>query len=300
MFQMFKGETAIFFGTLFIILSSITLASIILMKLKRDKDLFELKERIKSWWGMAIIFCITTLFNPTISLFTLGILCFLALREFFSLIQTNRLEQFIYFWAYLSIPFQLYWIHIEWYGMFIIFIPIYVFLFLPFMLILTGKTKGFVSNIGTIQWGLMLMVFGLTHMAYITKLSPETGGLLILYLVVLTQVNDVIQFLWTKFIGGKTLFPKLNTNTTFGGIMISLFSTLLVSYFIYPIFTPMSLKFALISSFLISFTGTIGRLTIATVKLDLNFKKKNSTLNKIDSLSYTAPIFFHFIRYFFF
>ncbi|WP_419671256.1 hypothetical protein [Aliarcobacter butzleri] len=68
------------------------------------------------------------------------------------------------FWAYLSIPLQYYWISIGWYGMFIIFIPVYLFLFIPIRLVLIGETSGFIKSASIIQWATMLTVFSISHM----------------------------------------------------------------------------------------------------------------------------------------
>ncbi len=54
--------------------------------------------------------------------------------------------------------------------MFIIFIPIYMFLFIPLRLLLAKETEGFLKSVGTIQWGLMMTVFALSHMAYLLSL----------------------------------------------------------------------------------------------------------------------------------
>ena len=56
------------------------------------------------------------------------VLTFFTLKEYFSMIKTRKADRRLFLWAYLTIPVQFYWIYIEWYGMFIVFIPIYVFL----------------------------------------------------------------------------------------------------------------------------------------------------------------------------
>lgn len=112
-------------------LSVIHLIYLAVSRLQKDKDYTGIGFRIKTWWGMLFIFCLATLFNAVVSLLSLMVLCFFSLKEYFSMIRTRKADRRLFLWAYLAIPLQFYWIYIEWYGMFIVFIPVYVFLLLP-------------------------------------------------------------------------------------------------------------------------------------------------------------------------
>ena len=108
--------------------------------------------------------------------------------------------------AYLAIPLQFYWAAIDWYGMFIVFIPVWMFLFFPALMALRGETQGFLRAVGTLSWGLMMTVFTLSHMAMLLVSgdaeNPIAGGLgLLFFLVMLTQFNDVAQYTWGKLTG---------------------------------------------------------------------------------------------------
>ena len=131
---------------------------------------------------------------------------FLALKEYFSIIPTRRADRRVLFWAYLAVPVQYLWVWQGWYGMFIIFIPVYMFLFMPLRMITLGETQGFLKAAGTLHWGLMTTVFSLSHAAYLMALptatnTPAGGGGLLLFLMFLTQFNDVMQFVWGKLFG---------------------------------------------------------------------------------------------------
>ena len=107
--------------------------------------------------------------------------------------------------AYLAIPIQFYWAAIDWYGMFIVFVPVWMFLFFPALMALNGETQGFLRAVGTLSWGLMMTVFTLSHMAWLLvsgdKINPIAGGVgLLFFLVVLTQFNDVAQYTWGKLL----------------------------------------------------------------------------------------------------
>ena len=94
-----------------------------------------------------------------------------------------------------------------------------MFLFIPFRLLLSKQTEGFLKSVGTIQWGLMITVFALSHLAYLLVLSNPTepaisdAGLL-LYLVFLTQFNDVAQYVCGKLFGHRKIIPTISPKKT--------------------------------------------------------------------------------------
>lgn len=295
--------------TLAIVFLGLIIASGVLYVMRRnesDKDFSAINLRVKTWWGMFVVFGLATLFNPVISLLSLMFLCFFSLKEYFSMIKTRKADRRLFLWAYLSIPIQFYWIYIGWYGMFIIFIPVYVFLLLPLPRLLGKGTLGFLRSVSSTQWGLMLMVFGLSHLAYYQFATPQYGANLVLFLVLLTQVNDVVQYLISIYVGKRKVVPTSNPFITWEGFIIATLLTTLVSFVLYPYLTPLDMTFGILSGVLISVAGFFGSLTISVLKRDLLIgedKKfdtlKESYLNRIDSLTYTSPIFFHVIRYFF-
>lgn len=253
-----------------------------------------------------MVFCLATLFNPIVSLLSLMGLTFFALREYFSMIKSKKADRRLFLWAYLSIPLQFYWIYIEWYGMFIVFIPVYIFLLLPIPRLINKGTVGFLRSVSRAQWGLMLMVFGLSHLAYFQFATPQYGAGLVLFLVVLTQLNDVVHHLASMYFGKRKIVPTANPYLTWEGFACAFIVTTGSSYLIYPHLTPLDLTFGIVSGMLISLSGFFGSLTVSVLKRDLligdddKFEAlKKSYLSRVDSLTYTSPVFFHVIRYFF-
>ncbi|MNC41908.1 Phosphatidate cytidylyltransferase [compost metagenome] len=190
--------------------------------------------------------------------------------------------------------------------MFIVFIPVYVFLLLPLPRLLNKGTLGFLRSVSSTQWGMMLMVFGLSHLAYFQFATPEYGAGLVLFLVVLTQLNDVVHYLASLYFGKRKVVPTANPNLTWEGFICGFVATTAVSYLIYPYLTPLTPLFGLLSGMLISLSGYFGSLTVSVLKRDLLIGDDNkfaalqkSYLSRVDSLAYTSPIFFHVIRYFF-
>nr|WP_226670082.1 phosphatidate cytidylyltransferase [Metabacillus litoralis] len=291
---------------IFIGLCTVNVVFLFMRKQVPEKDFSQLFVRVKTWWGMFAVFCMATLFNPIVSLLSLMVLCFFALKEYFSMMKTRKADRRLFLWSYLAIPVQFYWIMIGWYGMFIVFIPVYVFLFLPLPRLLGKGTSGFLRSVSSTQWGLMLMVFGLSHLAYYQFATPEYGANLVLFLVLLTQVNDIVHYLVSLYFGKRKVVPSANPIITWEGFIFAAIITTLVSYFIYPYLTPLDMKFGILSGIIISLSGFFGSLTISVLKRDLLIGDqeklnvlKESYINRVDSLTYTSPVFFHIIRYYF-
>lgn len=282
---------------------------------KPHQDWRELKLRIRSWWIMVGFFFFSLIIHPNASLFLFGFLSFMALKEYFSLIHTRLSDHRALLWSYLAIPIQYYWIYIEWRAMVMIFIPVYMFLLIPFRLILAGETQGIINAMARIQWGLIAFVYCISHVASLLTLPANdvvTGGgrSLVLYLVFLTEINDVAQYLWGKTLGGKIfkekIAPKVSPNKTWEGFLGGLFSTMTLAPCL-SFLTGFPLPYAIASGFIIGVGGFIGDLVMSAVKRDSGVKDSSQLipghggmLDRIDSLAYTAPLFYHFTNYFFF
>jgi phosphatidate cytidylyltransferase len=277
-------------------------------KVKPNANLKELKDRTKSWWVMAIVFICATLINTTISYFAIALLSFIAFRELYSVLGFRHTDRRAIFWAFLSIPIQYYLAYIGWYGAYIIFIPVVMFLFLPLRLVLKGDTAGITKSMSILHWILMLTVFGISHMAYLLSL-PEIEGFasggrgLLLFLVFLTEINDVMQFTWGKIFGKHKIIPKVSPNKTWEGFIGGVISTTIIGYFL-GFLTPLNVNQVVFVSFMIAISGFFGDVVMSSIKRDIGVKDMASTipghggvLDRIDSLAYTAPVFFHIVYY---
>ncbi|WP_414051920.1 phosphatidate cytidylyltransferase [Macrococcus animalis] len=296
---------------IFIVLIVSTIISQILLRKYPNKDTENIWVRIKSWWMMCIIFSLALTIHKTVSLVFMAFLCFIALKEYFSLIPTNRSHRLVYLWAYLSIPIQFILIYKGFYGFFIVFIPVYMFLFIPIQALIVGETKGFLQSMATIQWGIMLFVFSLSHLAYLIVLPGDdntvSGASLVLFLVVLTQANDVFQFISGKLFGKRKIIPKVSPNKTWSGFIGGIILTALLALLLGSLLTPFTLIGTIIAGMYISVSGFIGDVNISALKRDLNIKDTSQAipghggiLDRVDSLTFTAPLFFHFTRFFYF
>jgi phosphatidate cytidylyltransferase len=280
-----------------------------LRRLRPALELGSVPARVRSWWAMVAVFTVAILLSRAVSLVFFAFVSFLSLKEYLSLIPTRRADRSVLLFAYLAIPFQYLWIHIAWYGMFIIWIPVYLFLSLSMLLALEGVTEGFLRAAGTLHWGLMITVFAISHVAYLLVLPPEGkpqggGPALVLFLVVLTQLNDVAQFLWGKSIGRRRVVPTVSPGKTVGGLLGGLATTLVLAVLLAPYLTPLDRRWAVVAGVVIGLGGFVGDVVISALKRDLGVKDSGTLipghggiLDRVDSLTYTAPLFFHLVKY---
>ena len=272
----------------------------------------ELSRRVASWWFMITVFTIAIVTNPIVSTVFLAFVAYLALKEYLSLIQTRRVDRLILLFAYWAIPVQFFFAHQDRYGLFLTFIPVWMFLFFPMAMTIAGKTEGFLRAVGTLSWGLMITVFSLSHAAMLLAApadvaGPAGGAGLLLFLVALTQFNDVAQFTWGKLLGRRKITPRVSPKKTWEGFLGGLFSTALASAFAGPFLTPLSIGYAALAGAIIAVAGFLGDVTISAFKRDLGVKDSGGLipghggiLDRVDSLTYAAPVFYHAMHFFIF
>lgn len=279
----------------------------IMRKIKPGPQVDELVLRTKSWWIMAGIFITAALVHPGISFVAFGFLSFAALRELSSISKNARIEdRSVIFWAYLAIPVQYYIAYMGWFAPFLIFIPVFMFTWIPFLLVLKGHTQDIARSMSVIPTHLMLTVFSISHLAYLLSLPElpgfEVGGRgLLLYVVFLTEMNDVFQFTWGKLLGRRKIIEKISPNKTWEGFIGGLLSTVAAAYFL-RFLTPFSSEIALLAGLLIACSGFVGDIIVSAIKRDFGLKDTGNAikghggiLDRIDSLAISSPFFFYFV-----
>ncbi|MCC9600232.1 phosphatidate cytidylyltransferase [Stieleria sp. JC731] len=290
----------------------------------KDQD-GELTSRIKTWWVIVGLFVAAIVPAANSAVWLFAFVSFLALKEFLSMTPTRRADRRVLFYAYATIPLQYYFAAVNWYGMFIVFIPVIMFIALPARMITIGRTEGFLKAAGTLHWGLMLTVFSLSHAAILLTFDPtlsdsvrligsypsevgkrHPGPGLLLLLVLMTELNDIFQFCWGKSCGGRKVAPTVSPGKTYAGLIGGAATTILVSIILGPKLTLMDWKCSGIAGVIIAFAGFFGDLCMSSLKRDLKIKDFGATLpghggvlDRVDSLIFTAPLFFHFVYYFY-
>ncbi len=292
-----------------LVVSSIAVA--LLRRSRPGSNYSELTARVNSWWTMAAVFFAALLVDARISLVFFALLSFWALKEFVTLLETRRADHRALFWAFAAIPVQYFLIGVGWYGMFVLFIPVYMFLFLPLRLILAGDPRGFVRSVSQLQWGLMAFVFGLSHLGALLWFREPLPGdrvdgrTLVLFLVFVTEMSDVLQYVWGKLLGRHKILPTISPNKTWEGFIGGVLSTAVLSLAV-RFLTPFPVWETFVVSLLITVTGFFGGAVMSAVKRDIGVKDfgalipgHGGILDRVDALCYSAPLFFHYVRYFY-
>ncbi len=268
-----------------------------------------LNARINAWWVMIlIIFAAAALgFYGVIGLFF--VISFMALREFLSLLYIRRGDHLaLAACFYVILPLQYFLVAIDWFSMFTIFIPVYGFLFLPILSALLGDTAHFLDRSTKVQWALMISVFCISHIPAILTLDIEGFEgkklLLMIFLILVVQSSDVLQYVWGKLFGKHKIAPKLSPSKTVEGFVGGVISASVLGGLLYWL-TPFNPVQAVLMSLLICLMGFLGGLVMSAMKRSMGVKDwgnmisgHGGMLDRMDSLCFAAPIFFHVVRYY--
>jgi phosphatidate cytidylyltransferase len=269
-----------------------------------------LNARIKAWWVIVALIGFAFLFGRTGVIVLFGLVSFFALREFITLTPTRRGDHVAIAVAFfLVLPEQYVLVAMDWYGMFSIFIPVYVFLLLPIIAALFSDTTHFLERGAKIQWGLMICVYCISHVPALLMLDiPGYHGrnaLLICFLVLVVQMSDVLQYVWGKLFGKHKVAPDLSPSKTVEGFVGGVLSASLLGAAMWWI-TPFDVWEAGLMALMIAFMGFLGGLVMSAIKRDRGVKDwgamiegHGGMLDRLDSVCFAAPIFFHLTRYYF-
>ena len=269
----------------------------------------EVARRIRSWWMIVVVFSVALLSNRLILTLLLAFVSFLAFKEYPTIIPTRLADRRVLLWAYLAIPLQYGFIYFNSYGMFLALVPVFLLLWLPMVMVLISEAKGFLSAIGTLQWGAMITIFSISHLAFLPALPADrdTGLGLLFYLLLITELNDVAQYLWGKRFGRRKVLPSVSPGKSVEGLLGGVATTTVLSLLLGPLLTPMSWWLSLAVGLLLAVAGFLGDLTVSALKRDLDLKDSGALipghggiLDRIDRLTYTAPLFFRIIRFVFY
>jgi phosphatidate cytidylyltransferase len=267
-----------------------------------------LNARVNAWWVMVALIGVAFAFGKGGVIVLFYLVSFYALREFISLAYTRRGDHAAIAVAfYIALPAQYFLVWIDWYGLYSIFIPVYASLVLPILAAVGGDTKRFLERTSKVQWGLMVCVFCISHVpALLTLNIPGFEGrnlLLIAFLVIVVQSSDVLQYVWGKLLGKHKVAPELSPSKTWEGLVGGVLSATALGAALYWA-TPFSPGQAALLSFVVCVMGFFGGLVMSAIKRDRGVKDwgamiegHGGMLDRLDSVVFAAPVFFHAVRY---
>ena len=279
------------------------------MQIVFKKDMENIWIRMKSFLFILVFFTIAFCFNKALAFIFLVLISYLSLKEFFSLIPTRLTDRNVFLWAYLSIPVSYYIIYTQWVIMFYLFIPLYMFILTAIRMVIASNTDGFLKNLAVVQYGLMICVYALGYLGMILIIpdsyNPQGGALgLLFYILVITISNDFAQYFSGKIFGKHKIIPKVSPNKTWEGFIGGVIGTSILSVIIGYFLTPFVLWQLAFLGAILAVAGFFGDVTMSAIKRDLGVKDTSNLipgpggiLDRLDSLLFTAPLFYHFFAY---
>lgn len=263
--------------------------------------------RIQAWWAMAVTIGLALVAGRIGVVVLFAFVSFTALREFLTIAPTRRGDhQALVMAFFVALPFQYFLVGVEWLGLHEVFIPVYAFLFLPILSAVKSDTRNFMERSGTIQWGLMVTVFCISHIPALLSLHipgyEQRNVFLIVFLVLIVQGGDILHHVCSRFFGKHQIAPQVSPNKTvegfIGGIAASVILGMLLSWM-----TPFTLSEAALVSLATTLMGFFGGLVLSAMKRDRGVKdwgtniEGGGMLDRVASVCFAAPVYFHLVRH---
>lgn len=275
---------------------------------------------LKTWWSLAVLLAVAVLTAPIGVIVLMMVASWLALEELYPLLRPEQLEKGTIVIAFAAIPINYLLIATGQVAAFTIFLPIVSLLCLAIWRSIAGYTRGYLRSTAGLYFALMVVVFGLSHAALLFRLPEVNGHSLgnigwFLFLVILTETNDIFQALVGRRIGKHKVTPAVSPNKSWEGCLGGCLATVAVASVLAPFLTPFADKLSLAAmdlpitlpyfwstffAVIISFVGFLGDINMSAIKRDVGVKDGSSRLpgqggviDRIDSLTFTAPVFYY-------
>lgn len=273
--------------------------------------------RLRGWWILCTVLAAAFWLGTTATVVLFGLVSFWALREFITMTPTRRGDHRALFWVFFAFtPAQYVLVGLgqKYYDLYSVLIPVYASLFIPARIAMAGDHKRFLERSAKIQSGLLICVYALSHTPALLdlrlqtrvdgELAPWSGSRpgLLFYFVLLVQLADVFQFAWGKLLGRRVIAPAINASRTWEGFIGGALSTMVLGALLYWA-TPFTLWGSACMALIIAVMGFAGSMTMSAIKRDRGVEDYGTlvqghagVLDRIDSLCFAAPVFFHLTR----
>lgn len=299
-----------FFGVLALVLGIVSL----ILRARKPELVREIWLRYVSWGALAAVMLVALVLGREWWIATVAILALVCLHEyaravglwldkwFLVVIYTFVILMHVMVWW----PWPDDYPEPGWYGMFAI-MPVYSTLALFAIPILRGEYKHMLQRLALGMLGIGYIGWFLAHFAYMVNLRPAglpNGIGMIVFLLFVTALNDVGAYVSGKLFGRHKMRPTLSPGKTWEGWLGSLVFVLVTAYLLRWLVPYYSTPLLLGMAVLLNLASTAGDLALSVIKRDLGIKDWAQTLpghggflDRLNSLIFATPVFFHATRY---
>jgi len=191
---------------------------------------------------------------------------------------------------------------VGWYGLYMA-APVYFVAALLLVPILRNRTRGQLQSVALAILGFVYFGWMFGHLGFLAN-TPHRFGYL-LFIVFAVELNDVSAFTCGKLFGRHKLRSEISPNKTVEGSLGALLIAMALPWamrFSFPHFGTLEL---ILTGLIVGVGGQAGDLAISFIKRDLDTKDMGTMLpghggilDRIDSLIFVAPLFFHMVSWF--
>jgi phosphatidate cytidylyltransferase len=284
---------------------------------RRHHDLRNLEGVISTSWMMVLVFWLGWISGATVAIVLFGFVSFFCLREFLTLSPTKRGDHRSLILAFFVIlPLQYWLVGTAHFELFTVFIPVYVFLLIPVVSALANDSERFLERNAKLQWGIMVCIYGLSHVPALLLLEfpkyNNKNSFLVFFLVIVVQVSQLVQHLVARIWKWQPLVPNISQSFNWGSALIGIAVGSALGGALAGI-TPFVPGQAFVMAFVACLAGSMGHLVMKALKRDRGIPIWRSArgnmragvtgagglLDRVDALCFAAPVFFHFVQWYF-
>ena len=279
----------------------------------RRADLHNFEGVLRTSWFMALVFWVGWLSGDRVALVLFGGVSFFALREFMTLSPTRRGDHRSLVLAFFVVlPLQYWLVGSKYFNLFTVFIPVYVFLAIPVVSALANDPQRFLERNAKLQWGIMVCIFGMSHVPALLLLNfpgyGDRSAFLVFFLVLVVQTCMLAQHLTARRLRLPPAAPEIsqsfNWPSWWVGIAVGSGTGGLLAGI-----TPFVPGQAFAMAFIACVAGSLGHLVLTALKRDRGIPiwrgqgpavtGAGGLLDRVDALCFAAPVFFHSVRWYF-
>ena len=269
---------------------------------------------LKVWWTLAVLMSLAVIFGRVGVSVLLALAGVLGLREFLKLIGTERIGRGAVIAAFVAVAVQYSLIVADCHHAARYVLPITALLAISTVRLLQGGAEGFIRTTAGVYWGIMLLVYCLSHAVLLFTLPSDSEPMVgmagwFLFVVIITEIDDIAQALVGRVIGHRRITPTISPNKTWegflGGVVTSIAMSLLLSPWLTtfpPASTARGLLLSVAAGLLIVTAAFLGDINMSAIKRDVGVKDGSAILpgmggiiDRVDSLTFTAPVFYYFV-----